>query len=128
MYRRQRKALVVGHIIRICDYTNYYGLPWLLQDLLALFLELLSAGYPSALLNEAVTHAIRSNPSLEEHFEPIQGVLNRLLCNPIDGLSVTERSLWGIGPDSDYEIRMREDLARMKWLRIDCLVHDRLSS
>ena len=42
IYRRQRKGLVVGHIIGVVDYTNYFGKVWLLQDLIALFLELLS--------------------------------------------------------------------------------------
>ena len=81
---------MVGHIIRLCGYTNTIGAPWLLQDLIALLLELLASGYIGRGLFGAYSNAIRANPALKTFLSPLNGILMRFLFDPREGSSRPE--------------------------------------
>ena len=44
MYQRTKLGLLVGHFIRIIDFTNTLEVEWVLQDLIALASELFETG------------------------------------------------------------------------------------
>lgn len=85
MYSRQRDGLLIGHFVRLADFSNTAALPWLFNDAVALIWELLVAGYTPAGMLRALLRLLRAHPELTAPFDPIKEFVASLAVRDNDG-------------------------------------------
>ena len=77
MYAKTRLGLLIGHFLRVIDFTNRLGSAWLVQDLLALTVELHASGHRYRHMARALLRIQNLFPHLEVYLSPLITLLDK---------------------------------------------------